>query len=153
LQRHGSRPRSYIRLGQKQFCQVDRFFCPDCHKYFTRLPPFLLPYKRYTADEIESALQYLADGGSLSRTPGEADESTLRIWLKEFRGKMRDWTGQLESILLRLKQRIASVIRLPLNPFHRLQSILAEYPILPSHWTLLVKALHWLQKSYPHCLG
>lgn len=73
--------------------------------------------------------------------------------MKEFRGKMQDWAGELESILLRLKQHVASFTRLPLNPLHHLQSILAEYPVLPSHWTLLVKTLYWLQKSPPHCLG
>ncbi len=153
LQRYGSRKRSYIHLGQKQFCQVERFYCPDCNRYFTRLPPFLLPFKRYTVDEIETALQHLEAGGTLAQSPGEADESTLRRWLKEFRGKIRDWAGQLESILFHLKQGIAGVIRLPLNPLQRLQSILAEYPVLPSPWTLLVKTLYWLQKSHPHCLG
>lgn len=132
---------------------MERFYCPDCHKCFTRLPSYLLPYKRYTADEIETVLQHLAAGGTFAHATGEADERTLRRWLKEFQGKIRDWAGQLESILFRLKQRIASVIRLPLNPFHRLQSVLIEYSELPSHWTLLVKALYWLQKSHPHCLG
>jgi hypothetical protein len=66
---------------------------------------------------------------------------------------MRDWAGQLEAVLWQLKQRIASIIRLSLNPLHRLQAVLSEYASLPSHWTLLVKALYWLQKSHPHCLG
>ena len=112
-----------------------------------------MPFKRYSADEIEAALLYLAAGGPLAQAPGEADESTLRRWLKEFGGKMRDWAGQLEAVLLRLKQQITSVIRLPLNPLLRLQAVLDEYASLPSHWTLLVKALYWLQKSHPHCLG
>jgi hypothetical protein len=132
---------------------VDRFYCSGCHKCFTRLPSFLLPYKRYIADEIEAALQHLTSGGSLDKAPGGAEESTLRRWLKEFQGKIRDWAGQLESILWRLKQRIASLTRLPLNPFQRLKFVLSEYSALPSHWTLLVKALYWLQKSHPRCLG
>lgn len=153
LQRHGSRPRGYLKQGQKEICQVERFYCPACHRHFTRLPPNLLPYKRYNANEIEAALQHLTTGGRMSGAPGGAEESTLRRWLKEFQGKIRDWAGQLEAILYRLQQRLASLTRLPLNPFQRLQAMLDEYPILPNCWTLLVKALYWLQKSPPHCLG
>jgi hypothetical protein len=132
---------------------VERFYCPACHKSFSLLPSFLLPCKRYTASEIEAVLRHLAAGGSFSQAPGEADESTLRRWWKVFGGKIRDWSGQLEAILLRLKQPIASLTRLALNPFDRLQSVLSAYPELPSQWTLLVKTLYWLQKSHPHCLG
>jgi hypothetical protein len=153
LQRHGTRLRVYFSLGQKQYCQVERFYCPDCRQTFTRLPVYLIPYKRYSADEIEAALQHLAAGGTLAQSPGEADECTLRRWMKEFRVKMRDWAGRLEGLLLRLRQQLISLTGIMVNPFLRLQAVLSEYPGLPSHWTLLVKALHWLQKSHPHCLG
>jgi hypothetical protein len=153
LQRHGTRLRVYLYLGQKQYCQVERFYCPDCHQTFTRLPAYLLPFKRYTADEIEAALQHLAAGGAFAQSPGDADERTLRRWMIEFRVKMQDWAGRLEAILLRLRQRLISLTGIVVNPFHRLQSVLSEYPGLPAQWTLLVKALWWLQKSHPHCLG
>jgi hypothetical protein len=153
LHRHGSCSRQYISQGQKQYCQVERFYCPACYKSFTRLPPFLLPFKRYTADEIEMALQHLADGGTLAQAPGEADERTLRRWWQEFRPKVQDWTGQLEAILFHLRQRVSNLTRLAVNPLGRLKAILDKYAGLPSHWTLLVKALYWLQKSHPHCLG
>jgi hypothetical protein len=113
----------------------------------------LLPFKRYSANEIEASLHYLEGGGSLAQAPGEADERTLQRWKKEFQVTMQDWAGQLEAVLWQLKQRISSIIRLSLKPFHRLQAALSEYAELPSDWTLLVKTLYWLQKAHPRCLG
>jgi hypothetical protein len=113
----------------------------------------LLPFKRYSADEIEAGLQYLEAGGSFSQAPGEVDERTLRRWWREFSPKVQDWAGQLEAILFHLRQRVSSLIGVAVNPICRLQAVLAKYADLPSHWTLLVKALYWLQKSHPHCLG
>jgi len=132
---------------------VSRFYCPVCQKAFTRLPAFLLPGKRYTAAEIEAVLRHLLAGHPLSQAPGEADESTLRRWLKEYRAKIQAWSGQLEAILWQLQQRLRRLTGLAVDPLQRLQSVLLEYPELPSHWTLLVKALYWLQKSHPRCLG
>jgi hypothetical protein len=132
---------------------VNRFNCPACHKCFTQLPPFLLPYKRYSADDIEIALRHQESGRTYKQAPGEVDERTLQRWKKEFQVKMRDWAGNLEAVLFQLRQQLSSLTRVALNPLQRLQSILSEYAGLPSHWTLLVKALYWLQKSHPRCLG
>lgn len=98
-------------------------------------------------------LHHLFKGGHLSDAPCGADESTLQRWWQEFSLKIRDWAGRLEAGLFRLFQRLESLTRLPVNPWQRLQQVVEAFAPLPSHWTLLVKALYWLQKSHPHCLG
>ena len=74
-----------------------RFRCADCGKTFTRLPPFLFPFKHYMVKEIEGVMRHLCDGGQLSQAPSAAEESTLRRWWKEYRAKMQEWAGLLES--------------------------------------------------------
>jgi hypothetical protein len=127
--------------------------CAACRQCFTLLPHWLLPFKRYTATEIEAVLRHVFKGHHLADAPSGAEESTLRRWWREFRPQIRDWGGLLEARLWRLYQRLESLIRLPVNPLQRLQKVVETLPALPAHWTLLVKTLWWLQKSHPHCLG
>ena len=42
-------------------------------------------------------MRHLCDGGQLSQAPSAAEESTLRRWWKEYRAKMQEWAGLLES--------------------------------------------------------
>lgn len=148
---HGARPRIAKVQGVKQWRRVQRFFCPCCRKTFTRLPAFLLPFKHYIAPEIEGVLRHLFDGGRLSYSPSGADESTLRRWWSEFRHKLPQWAGSLESRVFKLSRRIPSLIRHS-HPLKRLEEALSHLPTLPSGWTVLVKTLYWLLPSHPLCL-
>jgi len=128
---------------------VDRFLCTACGKTFTLLPDFLLPFKHYTAAEIEGVLRHFFGGGRLSELHSEADESTLRRWWKEFSQKLPQWAGSLEAQVFKLFNRTPSFIEMSSLPLTRLQKVLSQLPALPSSWTVIVKTLWWLNPSHP----
>jgi hypothetical protein len=84
IHRHGTRRRIAMTQGADRWVCVWRFRCADRGKTFTRLPPFLLPFKRYVVKEIEGVMRHLCDGGQLSQAPSAAEESTLHRWWKEY---------------------------------------------------------------------
>ncbi len=149
---HGTRPRQGIVAGVKQGHKVRRFCCTECGKTFTRLPDFLLPFKRHVAPEIEGVLRHLLDGGKLSEAPSLADERTMRRWWNEFSSKMQQWAGLLESKAYELLNRAPGLLRYS-HPLKRLEETLSQLPALPSWWTVMVKTLWWLKTSHPLCLG
>jgi hypothetical protein len=128
---------------------VDRFLCTACGKTFTLLPDFLLPFKHYTAAEIEGVLRHFFGGGRLSELHSEADESTLRRWWKEFSQKLPQWAGSLEAQVFKLFNRTPSFIEMSSLPLTRLQKVLSQLPALPSSWTVIVKTLWWLNPTHP----
>lgn len=152
MHKHGSRPRSFIDDGVKNWCRVWRFRCPACRKTFTRLPPFLLPFKRYIASEIEAVLGPVCGSGGSSRAPPAAEESTLRRWWNEYRRKADQWAGLLESRVYELSSQASSLVQLPTDPLRRLEKALSRLPTLPSRWSVLVKALHWVLSLHPLCV-
>jgi hypothetical protein len=149
---HGTRKRHAIIDAVKKWFLVDRFLCTACGKTFTLLPDFLLPFKHYTAAEIEGVLRHLADDGRYAQSRSEADESTLRRWWNEFSYQMQQWAGSLESKALQLYQRVPDYLSLLANPLERLQNVLLQLPPLPTWWTALVKSLWWLNPTHPLCL-
>ncbi len=118
------------------------------------MPAILLPFKQYVAPEIERVLRYFLDGGKLSELSSEvseADERTVRRWLKEFSQKLPQWAGSLETRIFGLSGQIPSFIR-DSHPLKRLETALSRLPPLPSRWTVMVKTLWWLENSHPLCL-
>ncbi len=116
------------------------------------MPAFLLPFKQYVASEIEGVLRYLFDGGKLSKSPSLADERTQQRWWNEFSGKMQQWAALLESRTDELLNRAPSLLHHS-RPLERLEETLSQLPVLPSWWTVMVKAFWWLKTSHPLCLS
>jgi hypothetical protein len=109
----------------------------------------LLPFKRYTVQEIEGVLQHLADGGKLSKAPSSAEESTLRRWRREFSYKMQQWAGSLESRVFDLSGQSPSFLQVFAHPLKRLEKALSRLPSLPSRWAVMTKTIWWLNPSHP----
>jgi len=99
------------------------------------------------AAEIERVLRHLFNGGRLSESPSEADDSTLRRWWNEFGNKLGQWAGALESRVFESSGQVRSLIRHS-HPLHRLEEVLSRLPALPSRWTVMVKTLWWLETSH-----
>jgi hypothetical protein len=147
---HGTRERLAIINTVKKWFKVDRFLCTECGKTFTLLPDFLLPFKHYPASEIEAVLIHLFSGGALSKSPSMADIRTLRGWWKEFKIKLAEWAGLLE-VIFQSSAQTPGVLDYR-HPLKRLEEALSRLPLLPSHWTIMVKTLWWLNPTHPLCL-
>jgi hypothetical protein len=55
----GNRDRTYIDRDTGEYCtiSVKKWYCKKCKKYFTELPKFLMPYKRYMKKEVEAVIK------------------------------------------------------------------------------------------------
>jgi transposase-like protein len=149
---HGTRKRHAIIDAVKKWFLIDRFLCTACGKTFTLLPDFMLPFKHYTAADIEEVLRHLFGGGKLGDSSSRADDRTLRRWWKEFSQKLPQWAGLLEAQVFKLFNRTPSFIETSSLPLTKLQKVLSQLPTLPSRWTVLVKSLWWLNPTHPLCL-
>jgi hypothetical protein len=94
-------------------------------------------------------VDHLLAGGKVSDAPSAADASTIRRWLKEFSEKLVQWAGSLEDMVFQRSGQAPSLVRLISNPLKRLEEALSRLPLLPSRWAVMVKALWWLENSYP----
>ncbi|WP_307197095.1 DUF6431 domain-containing protein [Neobacillus niacini] len=101
----GTRNRkSRERSGETKLYNIRRMRCDQCGRIHHELPDFLVPYKRYEAECIESVLT----NPSTHDVP--ADESTLFRWFEWFNHFVDYWANCLISIVLRTKQ-----VKVPLN--------------------------------------
>ena len=86
------------RSGDKRVYDIRRLICDNCGKIHHELPDFLVPYKRYDRECIETVLS----NPTTHDIP--ADESTLFRWADWFNSFVDYWIGCLVSIMLRTKQ-------------------------------------------------
>jgi len=116
--KHGTRERHVIEQGVKTWHLVQRFLCidDDCGKAFTLLLPNMLPHKHYAAPVIEQVLQNQEDPATPLHEC-EAEESTIRRWLKEFSQKLCALAASLELLAN------VSITRL-VTPLQRVYNIL-----------------------------
>ncbi len=77
--------------GSKETYRLRRLKCKHCQKLHTELPDFMQPYKHYSTEVIEAELDETG-----IHCP--ADESTIRVWHKQFTDNMTQIEGALRSI-------------------------------------------------------
>jgi hypothetical protein len=95
----GTRSRkSKERSGEKKVYDIRRLACDNCGGIHHELPDFLVPYKRYDRECLETVLSNPATHDV------PADESTLFRWVDWFNSFVEYWIGCLHSIMLRTKQ-------------------------------------------------
>lgn len=101
----GTRERkSKQRSGEIKIYNIRRLRCDTCRRIHHELPDFLVPYKRYDSECIETVLTNPANHDV------PADESTLFRWLEWFDCFLDYWISCLSSIIYRTKQE-----NIPLN--------------------------------------
>jgi hypothetical protein len=76
---HDKYPRKIKETGEK--ISIHRLICYKCKKTIAILPDFLLPYKQYSANEIEAVL-IDAETTSVYDIETEASVYTVRLWVK-----------------------------------------------------------------------
>lgn len=85
-------------LGEARIYNIRRLKCLKCRKIHHELPDFMVPYKRYGAECIESAIS----NPSSHSIP--ADDSTLYRWEEWFHSFLDYWIGAIISIMIRTRQ-------------------------------------------------
>jgi hypothetical protein len=86
--------------GEKAWYRIRRLICPSCGKTHTELPDFLHPYKHYETEAVQDEIDEV--------TPSvcAADESTIRIWRRQWRQAQLWICDALTSLRTRFAQQV-----------------------------------------------
>lgn len=82
--------------GEVNVYSIRRLRCQSCQVIHHELPACLVPYKRYEADVIETAIDH---GGGMTHLP--VDDSTLLRWRRWFKALSEQWMSFLLSVMRR----------------------------------------------------
>ena len=95
----------------KEFIEIRVLYCVDCNKSHRELPDFLLPYKHYTAQAVEAAV----DRKKAECPVGERTVKRWRAWFKRIRSYLA--AGILAGLSAFEKVRLSA-----LNPLDTLRA-------------------------------
>ncbi len=120
----GSRKRKYIKItGEQVTLILRRLKCQPCKRIHHELPDILVPYKRYSSESIEEALN-----GGKNMTVA-ADESTIYRWKQWFRDISGYFLGCLISITIcYIDNSVEEKSVSPVSPLHRIWHYVGNAP-------------------------
>jgi len=99
--------------GERHNGWIVQGHCAACNKYPALIPSFLLPYKHYKAEIVESVIIEYESGRNIEDLDGcAADISTMRRWVKQFKERGAQSVGWLISAFFTLYQRNISTLKL-----------------------------------------
>ena len=102
-------------------------WCESCKKWHALLPDFLLPYKHYSGNEIESVF---IDSTSMpvNQIETEASESTVKRWICQIGERVQRTMGILKNLFGRLGKAINEAAIIPGSAYNELEQILEMAP-------------------------
>jgi hypothetical protein len=117
------------RDSSKEQGWVAQVRCDLCKKYPALIPDFIMPYKHYKAEVIESVIAEYESGLNIEHMDGcAADISTMRRWVRQFKERGAGAIGWLLSILLTLYNRRISLLKLQnMTLLRQLARLLCEF--------------------------
>jgi hypothetical protein len=125
MARHSSYMRGIKGTGQK--IKITMVWCSKCRGWRALLPDFLLAYKHYSGNEIESVIIDSATERA-SHIETEASEPTVRRWIKQVGGRIRLAVSKLKLLFGR-EGRAASEIAIDPGPcYSELEQVLEKAP-------------------------
>jgi len=138
---------SYVRgikeTGEK--IDINRLICYECRKTMAVLPDFLLPYKQFSANEIEAVI-IDSETTEIYDIDSNASVYTVRRWLKEMSGRMTGWVSRLKALLTQRQELVPSEISLADLPLiEQIKSLLVRLPKIRTCGNVLGHANIWLQ--------
>jgi hypothetical protein len=83
-------------------------WCSKCKKWHALLPDFLLPYKHYSGNEIESVIIDSAEE-PVDHIQTEASEATVRRWIKQIGARVTQAISILKYLFRRAGQAVSEV--------------------------------------------
>jgi len=81
-------------------------WCSKCRIWHSLLPDFLIPHKHYSGNEIESVI-IDSDLVPLNQIETEASESTVRRWVNQICGKIRQAVNTLKYLFKQAGQPVS----------------------------------------------
>lgn len=116
--------------GKRNYGWVAQGHCAMCVCYPSILPDFIMPYKHYKADVIESVISEYESGRIVEHLDGcAADVSTMRRWIRQFKIRGAAAVGWLLAALFELYNRYLSAVELQNKKLLELVSrLLQEFP-------------------------
>jgi hypothetical protein len=134
--------------GEEEKIKIYRYKCSKCVRTVAILPDFLLPYKQYSTDEIESII-VKSQSTRVSDIDTEASESTVYRWIKEMNIKMEKWISLLKAHLLKIENRIQSELTFKgLSLIEHLEVVTEELPKIKSSGSKLGRAAIYISNIY-----
>jgi hypothetical protein len=102
-------------------------WCSKCRVWHALLPDFLLPYKHYSGNEIESVIIDSAEE-PIDHIETAASESTVRRWIKQIGTRITQAIGILKY-LFRRSGHVVSEVAIDTGPgYSELEQILEMAP-------------------------
>jgi hypothetical protein len=122
---HSSYGRGIKETGER--IAITMVWCRACEIWHSLLPEFLLPHKHYSGNEIESVIiDSATEPVSLIETP--ASESTVRRWIKDVGGRVRQAVGVLKYMFGCGGKAVSEAAIDPDTPYSELEQILEMAP-------------------------
>jgi hypothetical protein len=145
---HAQYVRGIKETGEK--IGIQRFICPKCKATLSILPDFLLPYKQYSAGEIEKVLN-AAETSSVYDIDTEASVYTVRRWLKTERAKAVRGISLLKALVHDTGMALPSEIELAaLTIIEQIRRLTACLPRVLNSGIMLSLARMMTVSRYPH---
>jgi len=87
--------------GIKQFIQIERLKCEQCHRLHNALPDILVPYKHYTTELISGVLDETVSSGDLDDEDYPCEE-TMKRWHHWLIANQKYINGYMKSLGYRM---------------------------------------------------
>jgi hypothetical protein len=121
---HDSYPRTIKETGEK--IRIYRLICYECNDTIAVLPDFLMPYKQYSANEIEAVI-IDAETTGVYDIETKASVYTVRRWIKTIGDQITEWISKFKALIIKTTGKtVSEIILLGLTPTEQLKT-LSEY--------------------------
>jgi len=116
--------------GERHNGWIAQGHCEACSVYPALIPSFIEPHKHYIADVIERVIKGAEAGDNIeSISVCAADISTMRRWVREFKGRVQRVVSCLISGLPSVRKAYIGPHDLQnMTPLQQLARLLREYP-------------------------
>jgi len=141
---HDRYRRGIKETGEK--IEIQRLICPECRGTTAVIPDFIMPYKHYSANEIESVIMQ-SENMPVYDIDTSASVDTVRRWLGEMKGKMSEWVSRLKVLAAeRYASPVSEVILASLSLIEQIRELSQKLPRIKWAGNLLGYAGIWLSQ-------
>jgi hypothetical protein len=125
MRRHSVYGRKIKETGEK--IDITVVYCKACNNWHALLPDFILPFKQYSANEVEGVI---IDSQTLPpiEIDTAASEATVRRWIAGVGGKLVNAVSILKSLFIKKGKTISEIMITPGHAYDELEQVLFMAP-------------------------